>query len=263
MVRIKSLIMILLSTIALLISTSCFAVAVPKEVTKPAVFNATQQQAIEKIIREYLINNPEVLLEASIKLREKMKSQQQQSSMKAIEKNKQALFNDPNSPFAGNPNGNKILVEFFDYQCPHCKTMSNAIQNLLNKNKDLKVIFKDWPIFGGGSALAAKAAIAANQQGKYFSLHDALLRADNPITEEKIMQLAKDRGINIETLKKDMESPKTDAIIKANFELAKKLGLQGTPAFVLTNKRENIYKFIPGETTESNLQTLLDQLKQD
>lgn len=223
-------------------------------------FTNAQKKSIENIIHRYLLQHPEILLEASIKLREHQSQQENQQVLKSIRAVKTALFLDPKSPIAGNPEGTQLLVEFFDYQCPHCKTMLDPMKNLLAKNKNLKVIFKDWPIFGGASETAARAAIAANQQKKYLALHDALLKADNPLTEEKIMQLATSVGCDIPQLKKDMASETTDKIIKSNFKVAEKLNLQGTPAFVLGNSNNNDYTFIPGQTTEKNLQHLLNQL---
>ncbi|OGO90276.1 MAG: hypothetical protein A3F41_07355 [Coxiella sp. RIFCSPHIGHO2_12_FULL_44_14] len=243
-----------IATTALLYSTS---LAAP---TNADTFTPAQQKSIEKIIHHYLVQHPEVLLEASIKLRENQGKQQEQQALQAVAKVKTALFDDPNSPTAGNPNGNEVLVEFFDYQCPHCKSMIEPIKKLIAKNKNLKVVFKDWPIFGGSSETAARAAIAADKQGKYLELHDALLKADNPLTDEKIMDLAKSVGCDLIQLQKDMNSAATDNVVKSNFKVAQALDLQGTPAFVLTNKTTNNYKFIPGQTTEENLQKLLDQL---
>lgn len=224
-------------------------------------FSPQQKKEIQNIVHDYLVNNPEVLLQASMALRKKMEAKQQTDAMKAIETNKAMLFNNKQNPSIGNPDGNVKMVEFFDYQCPHCKVMSKTIDNLVKKNSNLQVIFKEWPIFGGSSLEASKAAIAANMQGKYFALHNELLSADNPLTKDKIFQFAKKVGLNITKLKHDMDKPAVMAQIKANFALARKLNLAGTPAFVLTNKAENKFQFIPGQTSQENLQKLITQLE--
>lgn len=224
-------------------------------------FSPQQVKSIESIVHNYLVENPEVLVEASDALRVKMEQEQKNKAVSAIKANKAALFDDIKTPFAGNANGTEIIVEFFDYQCPHCKEMKTAMANLLNNNPDLKIIFRDWPIFGGASLTAAKAALAANRQGQYFAMHEALLNADNPLTDEKIDKIAADVGLDVTQLKKDMEDPSIMDQIKATFALSKELGLSGTPVFIVTNKDQNEIKFLPGSTTEKKLQQLLDELK--
>ena len=132
---------------------------------------------------------------------------------------------------------------------------------LIHINPNLKVIFKELPILGEGSAIAAKAALAANMQGKYVPFHDALLAENGPLNEAKIMEIAKKVGLNLDQLKKDMNNPAIMQQITANNELARALDLAGTPAFILTNSAENRFEFIPGETSEENLQNKLNQLK--
>lgn len=232
----------------------------PMPATTTSVFTPEQQKALGPIIRNYLLDNPEVLLQASAKLREKMQQQQTQQAMDAIQANKAALFSNPVMPMYGNPNGTKLMVEFFDYQCPHCKTMGKVISDLVMQNADLKVIFMELPIFGGASDLAAKAALAAQLQGKYMPLHTALLAADNPLTEEKIYALAKAQGLDVAKLKKDMQSAGVATKLNAVRDLAEKLNLQGTPAFVLSNVNQTTFRFVPGEATAQNLQGLLNQL---
>jgi protein-disulfide isomerase len=242
-----------LSLIGILFTSASFAAQKPD-------FNATQTKSIEKIIHHYLVNNPQILQEMVMKLRQDALKQQQNQTTKAAEKTKTELFQDTNSPIAGNPNGTKIMVEFFDYQCPHCKEMNTAIKNLMKKNPNLKVIFKEWPIFEGASKTAALAALAANQQGKYFALHEALLEANNPLAKDKILALAKSVGLNMPKLKQAMNSKKLQDEINANFALAKQLKLEGTPAFVITDKAETAFKFVPGATTQQDLQKLLNDV---
>lgn len=224
-------------------------------------FTADQVKSIQKIVREYLVANPQVLLEVSAALRKQMEEKQLLQAQDAIKQNKDALFNDSKSPTVGNPQGTKTLVEFFDYQCPHCKEVNTVITGLIAKNKDLKVVMKEWPIFGGASNTAAQAALAAAKQGKYMEMHEALLTAEDPLSADKIQKIAKKLSLNVTQLNKDMKSPEVAAAIKSNFELARNLGLVGTPAFIMTNKNQDQFKFVPGAATEEGLQKQLDELK--
>ena len=224
-------------------------------------FTPQQVQSIQKIIKSYLVENPRVLLEASMALRKKMNEEQQYKAMRAIKKNWVRLFNNPQTPVLGNPKGNVIIAEFFDYQCPHCKENRAAMDTLIKNNKSLKIMSMEWPIFGGASLTAAKAALAAKKQGKYAELHNALLAAPNPLTEEKIMAIAKKNGLNIKKLRKDMDAQEVMLQIKTNFHLAHNLGLMGTPAFVITKADTQATAFIPGAANAEQLQQKINSLK--
>jgi protein-disulfide isomerase len=243
--------------------SSAYADTTTATTTAPAstaTFTPGQVNNIEKIVHDYLVQHPEVLVEASKALQQKMQEKQQKEAVSVISKNAQELFNDPNSPVVGNPNGSVTIVEFFDYQCGHCKEMSKTMQDLLTANKNVKLVLKELPIFGGNSQIAAKAALASVKQGKFYAFHKAMLGASNPLNKDKIFDTAKSVGLNIDQLKKDMESPEVAAQVKANFKLAQTLHLAGTPAFILSNKANDQFKFVPGATSQQNLQQLIDTL---
>ena len=168
---------------AFLVSTSALAVTPNSATSSPTTmpsspqttatqteFTPQQVKNIQKIVHDYLINNPQVLVEASQALQKQAQEKQQQYAMQAIEKNKQQLFNDPVSPVAGNPNGNVTLIEFFDYQCGHCKAMNKIIQSIVAKNKNLRVVLKELPIFGSNSQLAAKVAAEKVERDRQLNL---------------------------------------------------------------------------------------------
>lgn len=235
----------------------------PPDVRAPAetaTFTPEQKQEIEKIIYEYLINNPEVLVESSQGLQKEEEARQQQQAQVAIKKNAQKLFQDPASPMAGNPNGNVTLVEFFDYQCSHCKEMNLVIQNLVKQNKNLRLVFKELPIFGGQSQFTAKASSASLRQGKYYAFHDALLSVDKPLTNKIVFQTAEKVDLNVDQLKKDMEDHSIQEQLKDNFQLAQALQLVGTPTFVVGNKSLDQFHFIPGATSQKNMQNAINQV---
>lgn len=237
------------------------AIAAPASATG---FDKTQTQQIETIVHDYLLNNPQVLVEVSQKLQA-----QQEQQFKKIEENAQKaipeiaaeLFNAATSPVAGNAKGDVTLVEFFDYQCPHCKDASPIINDAIKNDPNLRVVYKEFPIFGQSSTYASKAALAANKQGKYLAFHEALIETQNPLTKEKVMAAAKKVGLSIEQWEKDMDSQAVKDELAANLKLAQKLGIMGTPAFVVGSTQNAASKdsksfFIPGGITGEVVQSL-------
>ena len=223
--------------------------------TKKQSFSPNQVKNIEQIVRDYIINNPEILVEASRALQAKEMAKAQKEAMQAIANNKSRIFNDDQSPVVGNKDGDVVLVEFFDYQCGHCKAMVDTIKTLKQQNKNVKIIFKELPIFGDNSRLAAKAALAAMKQNKFFELHEALLTTDNPLNEQKIFDAAKKVGLDIDQLKKDIKNPDIEKQLQDNFKLAQDLKIMGTPAFIISNKAATKFRFIPGALSLENLKT--------
>ena len=154
-------------------------VVAPALAGSPAVaadaFSAEQRQAIEAIVRDYLIKNPDVMIEVLEAAKEKLSSDAQAARATALAERRQEIFEDPNAPVAGNPKGDVTLVEFFDYRCPYCKQVAPAIDALLGEDKKLRVVYKEFPVLGPESVTAARAALAAQQAGK---IRGAAPRAD-------------------------------------------------------------------------------------
>ena len=219
-------------------------------------FSKTQQKAIQSIIHDYLIQNPQVLVEASQVLQAQQAQLQQQNATAAILANKGSLFNDPNTPAVG-PNHATTVVEFFDYQCGHCRTVSAVVQQLMARDKNVRFIFKELPIFGNASEFAAKVALAAHKQNKYLALHNKLFSADAALSQEMILNFAADVGLDKTALMTEIQSSNYSAQLQQNFALAGKIGITGTPAFVIANKAQTKFQFIPGEV---GLQALQDAI---
>ncbi|NNM59810.1 MAG: DsbA family protein [Legionellales bacterium] len=227
--------------------------------------STAQQQQVQQIVHDYLLDNPQILLQVSQKLQE-----QQAKQVEQIQKNAQKiipgiatqLFNDKSSPFSGSATGDVTMVEFFDYQCPHCKDMASILNNLQQQDSNLKIIYKEFPIFGADSQYAAAAALAAAQQGKYAQFHDALMKAPAPLTKEVVLDLAKTNGLDVDQLQKDIKSESVKKELKDNVQLAEKLQLLGTPAFVIANsKNVDQSVLVPGTTTQEVLQSLITQAR--
>ena len=228
----------------------------------PASFDGAQKTQIEQIVRSYLVSNPEVLLEASQALQAKQQETMQKQAKSAISEHANELLQG-GITVAGNPKGSVTLIEFFDYQCGHCKKMEPVIDALIAKNKDLRVVYKEFPIFGKTSEVASQAAIAAAMQGKYIPMQAALLKQTKALDEATVMEAAKSVGLDIAQLKKDMGSKSVEEMLAKNRQLAEKMHLMGTPAFVVAATPMGAFKsgqepdFIPGGTTEVALQALI------
>jgi protein-disulfide isomerase len=207
--------------------------------------------AIRQIVRDYLVEHPEVLLEAQQVLMERRRQQASNQARNAISANAQELYHDREAPVGGNPNGRIMLVEFFDYRCSHCRRAKPMLDQVLNDNDDVRIIYKEFPILGEDSVRAAKAALAARNQGKYFALHDALMAASGTFTRARIMEIAAKAGLDTTRLSEDMDDPAIIATLQRNRRLANALGVEGTPNFVLMDE------LIRGAPNQSQFQALI------
>lgn len=228
------------------LATTPARLASPGQAPAPA-----DRSAFGKSIREYLLTNPEVLVEAMQELERRQDSQREAVAQKGVQENQAELFRDPDSPIGGNPNGNVVVVDFNDYQCPYCKRAHQAVKSVLAADGNVKIIYKDLPILGEPSRIAALAALASIKQGKHQALHNALMEFNGKLDREKILQIAASVGIDVAQLEKDMEDPRLKQIIDRNMALAAALGVRGTPAFVIGKQ------FVPGAVDADSLKALI------
>lgn len=196
-------------------------------------FTDAQKAEIGVIVRQYLLDNPEVLLEMSQTLEARQKEAEAKQRETAMTANADQIFRSPHDHVVGNPNGDVTIVEFFDYNCGWCKKGFPEVVSLIEKDKNLRVVLKEFPIFGGDSDYAAKAALAAGKQGKYWELHSALFSHEGKVTREVVDEAAKSLGLDLAKLKADMESPEVIDVIGQNQVLAQSLSINGTPAFII------------------------------
>jgi protein-disulfide isomerase len=199
-------------------------------------FTAAQRDAIAAIVRKTLIDNPEILVEVQDAYNKKAQEEEERQQKVALVTHADTLFRSKTSPVAGNPSGDVTVVEFFDYNCPHCRDGFLGLKKVLDGDKNVRFVFKEYPIFGGDSVVAAKIALAANMQGRYFDYHSALFASPGRITAAQAMQKAADIGLDMERLRKDMQSPEVTATLHENQMLAGELGVRGTPGFFVGNK---------------------------
>lgn len=198
-----------------------------------------QRKAVEALVREVLVKNPEIIQEALAELDKRNSQAQSDAQSQALLTEKATLYDSPRHVVAGNPQGDVTLVEFFDYNCGYCKRSLEDLRALVGEDKKLKVILKDFPILGPDSVEASRVAIAAKGQlkpDKYWEFHSKLMSQRGKVNGEKAIEVAKDAGADVAKLRKDMESPETRAAIAETVALGDRLNLTGTPAFVLANE---------------------------
>jgi protein-disulfide isomerase len=227
----------------------------PRLAASSDVRPAPEQAALGKTIREYLLANPEVLVEAMQELERKQESQRDAAAQKGVRENQAELYRDPDSPTGGNPDGDVVIVEFNDYQCPYCKRAYQAVKSVAGSDGRVKIIYKDIPILGEASKIAALAALASVKQGKHGVLHNALMEHTGKLDRDKILELAAGVGLDRAQLEKDMEDPKLKQIIDRNMALASALGVRGTPAFVIGKQ------FVPGAIDAAALRQLIAEAR--
>jgi protein-disulfide isomerase len=195
-----------------------------------------QVEVIENIVRQYLLEHPEVVVEAIRAYQAEQERLEVERQRQAIAKYRDELERDKNSYVGGNPHGDITMVEFFDYRCPYCKRVVPALHELQKQDKNLRVVYKEFPILGPESMLASRAAIASRHQGKYQAYHDALMTTRGKLTKETVLQIALEVGLDVKQLTTDMEAPEVREIIERNYLLAEALGVNSTPTFVIGGK---------------------------
>lgn len=209
-------------------------------------------EEIEEIVREYLLREPEIIMQAIEELQRRREATTAAAQQERLASGRDALVADDRDPIIGNPDGDVTLVEFFDYRCGYCRAMAEPLQSLLEEDPELRVVMKEFPILGPDSQLASRAALAAQMQGGYEAMHWALL-AENSIGEAVVQRLAEEQGLDVEQLMADMESEAVAEHIQDNILLAQGLAINGTPSFVIGDT------ILPGAVPATRLADLISQ----
>jgi protein-disulfide isomerase len=198
-------------------------------------FTPQQKQTIEKIVRDYLIQNPELMMEVSKELEKRQTLLQAAEHKRIISEKKASIFAAKSDFVIGNPSADITVVEFFDYNCGWCKRAVDEMTKLVKADPNVRVVFKELPIFGENSTFAAKAAMASIHQGKYWDFHLALMK-ERQVTKENVLRIAENVGLNVAKLKEDMANPAYDLALKETSQIAQSLGIEGTPGFIVDAK---------------------------
>ena len=212
---------------------SCVLIVCSLAHAEPAPITPEQRQAFEAIVHDYLLSHPDVLAQALSDVEKILKRQAEDQARIALTARRKDLLNDPSTPAGGNPKGDVTIVEFFDYRCPYCKVVEPSLEQLLARDHGVRFVYKEFPVLGPVSGIAARAALAANLQGKYEAFHNAMMAVKGPFDEAKIYKIAESVSLDLPRLKHDMSKPEIAAELQANFELARAIGVQGTPSFII------------------------------
>ncbi len=195
-------------------------------------FAEDQRAAMEDFVRNFILDNPEVLMESVNRFRTAEEKKKEEGSL-AILKENMGFLNSGKHPEIGNPKGDVLVVEFFDYNCGYCKRAMQAVRELSENDKNVKIIFMEYPILSPQSTFVSKWAVAANMQGKYWAFHQELLSSSAPKDEENLTKIAQKVGLDVAKLKKDAEGKDVESYLTSVKEFGQKLNVSGTPAFVI------------------------------
>lgn len=224
----------LLASAALLLALSPAAIAETPAMTPAPVFTPEQKAEIETIIRQFLVEKePETIAKAYEVLQQRQAQQQLEITKEGIKVHADRIYNDKNTPVLGNPKGDVTIVEFYDYSCHYCKLAQAEVKQLLDQDKNIRFLAKEYPILNEASAMAARAALASVKQGKFEKFHNMLFAFNGQLSETVIMDIAQRADLNVSQLKKDMNSKDVDNMISENRKLGAELGVRGTPMFII------------------------------
>jgi len=201
-----------------------------------SMFDDNQKRGIEQVVKDYLLSHPEVLIEVQSSLELKMAREEAERTKKLVAENAKELYRHPDAPVAGNPDGDITIVEFFDYNCGYCKRGFHNVLKLIETDPKVRVVFKELPILSKDSEEAAKIALAARAQGKYWEMHRALIESKGRVTEAFALDQAKKLGLDVAKLKVDKDGEPVKAELARVEALARKMNINGTPHFLVGNE---------------------------
>lgn len=233
------------------------AVLIGNSPVRSEPLNNVQKKEVKKIISEYLMENPNVILNALEKLRKQEQVQQKTKNNKLISKVEKNFIRKFSSPIYGNPRGNVEIVEFFDYRCGYCKQAFRTIERLLKEDKNIRFSFVELPILSRESELAARAALTIwkNQKEKYFDFHSALMKNRLPLSFEQILIIAQQIGINKNVIVSNIRSQGITDLLQQNHKLAARLKIRGTPAFIIGDQ------LIPGAISLDRIKHIVAEVR--
>jgi protein-disulfide isomerase len=242
-----------LRRLALLLALAVAPMAVAAQ---PAPLTEAQKEVVQKLIHDYYLEHPEALIEAFQRAQATLRAQQQNVAKRMLVERRSELVADPQAPVAGNTQGDVTIVEFFDYRCAYCKKAHPGMAGLLADEPGVRFVHKQLPVLGPDSVFAARAALASQAQGRYLAFHDAMMAASGALTNEAVFAIADQIGLDRVRLARDMVAPEVEAALARNAALAKALGINGTPSFVVGDM------MIPGVAEPAALRQLIAAQRQ-
>jgi protein-disulfide isomerase len=248
---------------AFLMGRSIVTSAAEDKASPPAVaatetvpgFTSEQKTSIETIVKTYLLAHPEVLMEVQSAFETKMQKEQEDKTKAMVAENAKDIYRHPDAAVAGNPNGDITVVEFFDYNCGYCKRGFPAVAKLIESDKNVRVVFKELPIISDASEPVSRIALASKLQGKYWEMHKVLISHKGTTTEAVALKAAEELGLDMTKLKSDMNSDSVKGELTRVKDLAQKMGINGTPHFLVGDRSvggapENLTETLAGHIAE-------------
>lgn len=225
--------------------------------TRPAsdVSTALPKGEFERRVRDYILKNPEVIMEAARRFEQRQRAAGEGEAATVLKTRSEEIFRDRDSPVSGNPDGDVSLVEFFDYNCPYCRQVTPIMAEAETADPKLRVVYKEFPILGPNSTFSAKAALAVHLQGKYVAFHKEMMLDRGVANEAKVLRIAAKIGVDAERMKSDMNDPAIAAMIERNLALAQALRINGTPGFVIGDQ------IVRGAVDLKTLQSLIQEAR--
>lgn len=231
-----------------------FAVAIA--FTQPTFADTLSEDRVRELVLDTIRKNPRIVLEAVQIIEQQEQELKAAATAAVLSEKRELLENDPNAPVLGNPDGDVTIVEFFDYNCPYCRRVKPQIETLLEEDKNVRLVYREWPILGDGSTFAARAALASRAQGKYEEFHWGLMGMNGKAEEASVMRVAEQIGLDIAKLRRDMEAPEISNHIQTSMEMSRELGFTGTPSFVIGDE------LVPGVIEAAQMIKLVEKARE-
>lgn len=223
-----------ISIVALLVAVM-YLFYIKSPIPDASASTTLSKEEIQAIIKEYINDNPEVIIASLQQMQDRQKKEEEEAAKKTLGQKRSEIEDLTISPVIGNPKGDVIIVEFFDYRCGYCKRLLPTLSKLLKEDNNIAIVLKEFPILGAASQKAAEVALAvyAIDKEKYYKLHDTLMASNDLNNEEAIIAKAVALGVDRTLLEKQMKNPDIQLEITRNHDLASELGVRGTPAFII------------------------------
>ena len=235
------------------------AAAAPREPVETS-FSDQQEDEIRALVHDYLMTNPEVIIEAVNAYSQRQREVAQQRALDGAREHLAALLNPEHGFVAGkNPDKAKVaVIELFDYHCGYCKRAAPLVKQLMESEEDVKVVFREYPILREESDYAAEMSLAARDQDKFLDLHFAMMKAQGTLTKDRIKDIAAEEGVSFAKLEKSREAPEVSSAIIETIDIAQAMGVDGTPAFIVASLDGDYVNVIHGFDPQRLVQSIED-----
>lgn len=233
------------------------ALALPAAALDLSAMTEAEKAAFGAAVRDYLMENPEVLVEAINVLETRQQAASEENDKVMVQTNAKDIFEFPGDWVGGNPEGDVTMVEFIDYKCSYCKKAYEVVEEVLAKDKNIRFVVKEFPILSEQSVLGARFAVAVKQvagDAAYEAVHDALMDFRGDMTLESLTRLAEENKLDPAAIMAQMNGEEVTAVLRANAQLAERMGISGTPAFVVGSQLLRGYA-----PTEGMMQIIADE----